>query len=432
MDKEFLINYKAKEISEQNTLERKFIDSPDTAVKEYIYSRCPALSKPLGVAVNGESIWPQIPLYGTLIVPLVPITEKFFGECHGFDIFDIEPLVDFARGTGKITFTLGDDPEEYAGLDFLDPIFTELKPRLDYFARKFSQMANVDQYRAGLVEFDTLAGINFYNYLDSINAHFSEVLGPNSNPSSVYKFLGDVFASLGVLGFTHLKESVADAIVEDPRAAFGLLNLFGVIIIDPTTDPLHPIRNISQEKFDRYKVDLAKYDSTHEMESRIPQRPYSCEIGKFLMKKLQPYPESFDACRKMCDDYKHQDLQNALNALQEAVIDRDYSTIRERNMLLSEKLDNVWADADKFGSTINKARNAITISLAVVGAVASGPIGPIGGGLLASIGYNVADKILETKTDSISKSVAKLITPNYLVNVFKFKKKYKDRIQTRV
>jgi hypothetical protein len=64
------------------------------------------------------------------------------------------------------------------------------------------------------------------------------------------------------------------------------------------------------------------------------------------------------------------------------------------------------------------------IGPAVLGAVAAGPVAFVGG-LLAGLGYTITEKILELETDSISERIAKSLTPNYLVNIFDFKKKHR-------
>jgi hypothetical protein len=62
--------------------------------------------------------------------------------------------------------------------------------------------------------------------------------------------------------------------------------------------------------------------------------------------------------------------------------------------------------------------------MAAIGSIASVPIGTIGG-LLAGLGYNVSDKIIDLGTDTLSEKMAKLSAKSYQANIYDFKKKYK-------
>ncbi len=106
MNKELLSEYGVRE-REENQKTIALAKTHFEAGKIYYKSRYTHLKAPVGWFAPFESIWPQIPPYGTLIIELMPIAAERFAAYHGFDISDIDQLIDFARGTGRIGFVLG-------------------------------------------------------------------------------------------------------------------------------------------------------------------------------------------------------------------------------------------------------------------------------------------------------------------------------------
>jgi hypothetical protein len=117
-------------------------------------------------------------------------------------------------------------------------------------------------------------------------------------------------------------------------------------------------------------------------------------------------------------------LRQVVNSLQRAVSEKDYSAIESGTSRLSEALDNVWADSRHVERNRNAISAGMTIGLGLVGSIASGPIGPAIGGLLSGFGFQVLEQILQVKTDSISDRLSKWITPDYLVNIYEFKREH--------
>jgi hypothetical protein len=76
MDKEFLMDYEAREKDEIKKFVQKFREGK-------IRDRYPSpdrlkLNEPYTKSIAGEVIWSQIPLYGTTIITLKPIKEEIF------------------------------------------------------------------------------------------------------------------------------------------------------------------------------------------------------------------------------------------------------------------------------------------------------------------------------------------------------------------
>jgi len=65
-----------------------------------------------------------------------------------------------------------------------------------------------------------------------------------------------------------------------------------------------------------------------------------------------------------------------------------------------------------------------------MGGLACSAAGPIGaaGGFLAGLGYSVADRFIDLKTEGLSERLAKLKTRSYQANIYDFKQKYKHVI----
>ena len=74
--------------------------------------------------------------------------------------------------------------------------------------------------------------------------------------------------------------------------------------------------------------------------------------------------------------------------------------------------------------SIEGLRFGIPISIAIIGSIASGLVGGIGG-FLAGLGISVSSKALDIKREDLSEKIVKYFSPDYQVNVFDFKKKYR-------
>ena len=135
MDFDYLNDYHEKEMEQYNS----FIKSTprDKLIKsEYPpKKRFPKLHDFFTYATTGfnESIWTQAPYTGSLLVPLIPIRDpQHFERIYNISTSQIPEIVDFVKETGKIQFYLEGSPRDYIDLDYLDPIFYDLKPPVLY------------------------------------------------------------------------------------------------------------------------------------------------------------------------------------------------------------------------------------------------------------------------------------------------------------
>jgi hypothetical protein len=437
LNKEFLRDYAAREIEYDNKLSELSLRDRRGVVEEY-KTRFRHLQEPVAWSHGHMSIWPQIPLYGTLIVPLYPFAETYtragkgkqerfepFSRVHGFNPSDVDQLVDFARNTGRVAFVLANSPKDYEGLDFLDLIFSELRPPRNYHLLSKPSLSSPELERLvhSEIEFDTLARIRYYRFLEMLSlSEAKNAVGPYDSGREMID--GPfTYAVLDILGYHDLTNLIAEALVDNPPRAVGLLHLYTELILGPRIQMLEAIHNVNLGMFtDPVGPAIGELEVNESNEAG--GRPQSYEIGKYLMTKLTPYPVGFEACRVMCDRFRHNDLHHVMSALQTAVKSEDYSSIEAETKQLSEILDNLWDDAQSIQRKAKMIRAGIPLSIAALGGVAAGPIGAISGGVLAKLGYEILDKFIEIKTDSISEKIAKFSSPNYVVSIFDFKKKY--------
>jgi len=200
LDKEYLTEYSARErefIGKLGNISKSGIDNCKREYKK----RFKRLEEPIARSPGLMSVWPQIPLYGTLIVTLSPFGAGRFSEYHGFEVADIPQLVNFARSTGKVSFVLTKDPVEYADLNFLDPIFTELNPPRDFVAQPLSSQ-ELETFKLAQNTFRKLSQdkLKPSTELLSANARKSGDIGPNATlNNTALEGFSYVYAALIVL-----------------------------------------------------------------------------------------------------------------------------------------------------------------------------------------------------------------------------------------
>jgi hypothetical protein len=427
MDKDFLADYSAKELEEDDKLASLIEHGQFEVAREFSRRRIGRLGEPVGRSARGLSLWPQIPFFGTIIVSLSPFAEPSFKLVHGFSTSEIDRLVDFARETNRVAFVLNDDPKEFAGLDFLDPIFTEMQPTVDNTLPDSLFTQRLDEYMIYRDEFDTLARANFYQYMSGVTQVMRESLGPSADRSTSWASnLMHTYACLGILGYEDIKQAIADCMVESPQAAHAMLLSLDILLIGPTLDPYRAIPNVSHDELKSWEATTRLQSSGDDVYQRMLKQTdrirFPSEIGKFLMTKLQKYPETLDACRFVCGLYDQHELRRVVNSLQRAISKKDYSAIESEANRLSMALDHIWVDSEHLERKRNAISAGMTVGLGLVGSIVSGPIGPAIGGLLGGLGFQVLEQILQVKTDSISDSLSRWITPDYLVNIYEFKR----------
>lgn len=412
MEKEFLEDYEQKEHSEYEKFRKKVLEGKFDSKKERYppNERFHKLKEPVAEAYAFESIWPQVPLFGSLIIPIFPRDKEHFQEIHGFEANDIERLVDFAKDTGKIQFALRAYPTAYIGLDFLEPIFTELRPPLPV-VYPFEDVIEKKEIKKYTIEFYTLAG---FGLLDYIKGAYLQ-LGEEYTKKRIDDYLRD-YILLKSLGYDDIVDNIEEAMVCDLSEALGMYAAFGNLITEPKVKLLRATEVYSRE----YILELFQIGRGMEkFEQEIRGIMFSYDIGKFLMSKLAYMPEGYHACVKLIDSYKQEDLYKVAEALDKGIKEERKDEVYEKKNEFEAILDKVWEDG-RVEMRKEGIKYGIPISLGIIGTLLGGPAT----GILAGLGFSVPDRIIGINTERISEKIAKIITPNHCVAIYDFKKKY--------
>lgn len=419
MNKEFLMDYEAREIDEIKKFTQDFREGKITSGDRYPQRHRLKLQEPYTKAILGKEIWGQIPLYGTTIIVLKPTKKEIFKKVHGFDTEDIGQLIDFIKETGRIQFALDEHPTRYVDLDFLEPLFKELMPP-ELIHLPLNCILDGQEMQKSYDEINRLLenpqSINF------IEKYTKEKYGKStvSLKQDIKRGLIHDLIRLRLLGYEDLVEDFIGWLATvDPMSYIFLLQMLHDLFLF-SYDPLKGVKSIKrpdiQELQKRFSI---KSNTYKEMEF-----PY--EVGKFLNDKLNLLlPKDQEGAVKLSDAYDLYDLRKVMKALNEAVGKKKIDVIREKSKELFLIFENVWGEADKLKRKVNIGRVGISFGIGVIGTVATLPIGGVGG-LLAGLGFNVADKILDAKSyESISEKLAKFVTQSHVTHVYDFRKKHK-------
>jgi len=408
--KEFLEDYEKKE----NERADKFLKRLEAGkvLSDEMYppkSRFIKLKEPIAYPVR-FSVWSVVPFYGSTIIFLDAMSDrkKFDEYCNktlelGFTSRDIDEIIDLVKNTGRIQFALKFDPTSYKNLEFLEPLFRELEPPI--FPNPLPALIG-EKYKEYCVEFDTLAGFGFDEYLWSFCKNVGMDEDENYSTEIFRKYISG-YATLKFLGYDELVEEIGCLMITDYSEADKWFELFGSMIAVPSL--VHPkgIFNFSKEEL----IDV------HELGEDYGIKTIPCEIGKFILEKLVRYPETLDGCWEIMQHYDDNELYKVLNALNEGVKERKVDIIEDKRDNITEILDNVWKETDK----INWKADIARLSVGLVGGLSANLSGI---GILAGLGFSGIDKMVGLKMDSIGEKMAKVFSPNYLVTIYDFKKRH--------
>lgn len=418
MDIKFLFDYEEREKDEIKKFRQRFNECKIRHNERYPSKHRLELSEPFTKSIDGEKIWNQIPLYGTTIIKLKPTRKEIFEKVHGFDIEDIDRLIDFSKETGRIQFALAENPTNYIEMDFLEPIFNELKPpKLIYIPLNW--ILTDKKILDSSCEIESLVeNSQFNNFInDFIEKKYPKPISQNVVKKGIIYDL----IRLKMLGYGNtIKDFIQSLSTIETNSNIFLQESIHDLFLYPY-DPLGGIASFK-------RIDINKIHSKFPFGRNMPKEiefPY--EIGKFLNDNLKLIiPKNLDGAIDLIDEYNLYDLRKVMNALNNGIANEKMDIIIEKSDDLSSIFINVWNEADKLKKRVNIARHAISFSCGVVGAAATMPIGGVGG-LLTGLGFNVGDKMLdENKSyESISEKILKFGSQSYITHVYDFKKKHK-------
>jgi hypothetical protein len=415
MDREFLDDYSAKDKEEEDKFLKKLREGKLGLDDEHPLLKRLKLNEPYTQAIPMEKIWYQIPFYGTTVVSIPPIKEEFFERAHGFNIEDIERLIEFAEETGRIQFALGTDPLRYEGFDFLDPILDMRPPILSYLP--LYELVSSKERDIWESEFSYFATGNqkFRDVFGNLFADFSSAMGYKTSIENDLVKFSRKYCQLRTLGYNEIADEIMVQLTNDPIKAVILLTLSGDLIIDQYSSVLYSAVGGIKSYPSYFKTLIHP-----EMEV-----DFSCEVGKFLNDKLKLIiPKSIDGAIELNEEYDLYDLRKVMDALNEAVRKEKVDTINAKSEELFTIFDNVWTEANKIKRKIDIAKHGISLGIGVIGTVATMPIVGIGG-LLAGLGFSIGGEIAVPKiSESLAEKIMKGTTSSRMIHIYDFKNKY--------
>lgn len=384
----------------------------------YPFSRFGRLNYPVALRALDSPIWPQIPIFGSLVIPIYPVEARRFKEIHRFDIDDFDRLLDFWNDTGRVQFSLAAPAQHYLGLDYLDRLLTEVRPPLLMTIPTAPE--DNSTFRKKLeVEFDTVASVAFWPFLKEMLEHQGF---DSAYAGGRYYQLREAFVKMSLLGLAKTANRIMDCLVSDPMMAHETLYFNKKFVLNPIVDPLRAIPCYSLEEFRLMK----EVDAQHVVDIKTAVFPN--EIGAFLLKVLTLVPESFEASKNLVTFYKQEDLQTVVDALSRAVRESKIDAVMAKSSDLAAIFKNVWSDADKIAKRIRGVSHGITVVFGATGYAAGALLGGAAGGavgFLAGMGLQVLDKSVDAFSVNVSERIAKATSRGSVSAVFDFKRKYR-------
>lgn len=368
------------------------------------------------------SVWGVIPFYGSTVVKLVATKDKrTFDEEYkthiGFTSTQIEEIISFIKETGRLQFVLSDVPTKYKNLDFLEPVFKEIKPPVGrrLTAAHLVGIKNFSRYN---IEYETLAGFGLTRI---IVEGIKEICG-SIRMDSIERYTYDqTYLDTYIIVKHFIGEEIGEELgtlmILNPEEAENILSAVARLVTIPLCDHLKSIPTYGIEEL------VDSYESLERINTAVPtfRQVIPYDIGKFFLRKMVHYPETLDGCMEIIQKYDDYELYTVLAALNEGVKKKKIDIANEKRNNLSETLDNIWEDTNEINFKSAGINIGVSASFGLIGELASELSGS---GILAMLGFQVADKIAGLKMDSISEKIAKFISPNYLITMYDFKKRH--------
>jgi hypothetical protein len=421
MKKEYLRDYHAQEEQEFDLFRRKILSHGLDPNDRYpSLQRFRKVHQPITQATcstylfDKEKIWSQIPLAGTLLIPLSAYDRDHMLDGCGFEVGDIENLVTLAKETGRVQFGLADPPEYFENMDHFEPIFKELGPPELFYLPHEASSIDPNTIRHFEEEFETLASINFYN---SWERHVENNAILQNEYLSLMQHRKETFVYMKILGLEEA-EDVSNLLLDEPEHADKLLAAYECLI-EPLFDPLKASKNFSLSQIQYYNLNTiaSKIPSSSQLNADV--RSFPVEIGRFIMNQITLNPSSYFACIEVIQHYQQNELYKVYEALDKAIKAEKQDDVNFQISELNEIMNKLWKDANNVKLLSESVRYGISVAVGCVGMVALPPMG-----LLASLGFHAGDKALSRVERSIADKLARSFYNQHLVNVYDFKQKH--------
>jgi len=424
MKREALEDYDREAREEQKMFIRKSRQGDFSSCRSYFWDRFHNPSLPISklhASTQGSKglkapIWNFVPLSRTLVVPIIPTPEQaLFEALHGFKIDKIPEIVEYVKEEGRIQFVLRSFPLEYERLDFLDPILVHLRPptALGIQPEAYFDPKQVKKHRA---EFYELAGIKYIPYLHSWSLDNFGTINP---AHLILEDLSVIYTYLRALGYEQLVDRIQEALIPLDREGFYVLMEMGKLLGKPLSEPLD---TLLLGDVDFRKMRSRFFETGVNPPSNSFRPAFPGEIGRLLFRKLIHATPTLESARQLTYHYEEEDVYKVGHALNEGIQAGKPEIVKEQSEEISAILEDLWADKSVSRRVIG-VKVGIKILFAAIGAVTQG-ISGLGTGLLASFGFDIADKLFKFKDEAISEKIGKSFSSNYETILYDFKKKY--------
>jgi hypothetical protein len=378
------------------------------------------LSEPVAKRAAGVSIWPQIPIYGSLmvplIVPLLPVREADFFTVHRFEAAELPRLVELCKDTGRVQFALAARPTQFAGLEYLDPVLSELRPPV---VRAIPNAAVFDDasLRKTNLQFDTMANISMWPL---IRANLTNAGLDHRHAEQNYDMIRSTYSMLKLLGYHKAVAEIDENMISDAPRAHRVLYLYNQFVQGPMFDPLKGIFCFSRD----YIKDMKRVPGS---ETNSPTDQFPCEVGAFILSSLTLVPENMEACQNVIDRYEQEGVMRLVTDLSSAVADSKLDAMTSASAQLTSALQNVWDDLRNKNGTIAGVFHGMSLAMAAGGSaagqlLAGSPGSATAMGLLSGLGFQLLDRGAESASDG---TAAKTLSKSYTISVYNFEKKYR-------
>lgn len=425
MNKEFLKDYQREILDEQDEFIENARRGEFSSCRDYYLNRFHKPSLPISEIHASFYLWEEaglkwpvwnfVPLSRTLVVSLAPApSQTIFERFHGFKVNEIPDLVEYVRNEGKLQFVLRSPPTRYEHMDFLEPIFVHLKPPLNLriLPEAYFDPKEVKRFR---VEFNELAKIRYVPHIARWCRDFFGSFYP------LFEILEDVSAKYSYirgLAYDQLIDKIEDALISDVDR-FHILITLGALLMKPLDDPLEKLLlgDADFRETQRRFFDINVLPPSGRFKPTFPG-----EIGKFLFEKLVHATPTLESCKQLSYLYDEEDIYKVGQALSQAIEAKKPEIVKEKSEEISIIFENIWADKT-VSRHIAGVKIGFRVLFAAIGAVSHGLEG-LGAGLLASFGFDLADKLFKFKDEAISERIGKPFSSSYETILYDFKKKY--------
>lgn len=417
MDYERLDDYTQKEKEAWFRFARDF--SKNQGGKFPPAARFPKLSEPLALS-HPSNIWTKIPMYGSTVVNLAPLPQDVLVKRYGWGTNrDILNLVDLAKETGRVHFRLTSQPDNYLGLDYLDPILEDLRPPCTFNLSRLLFEDN-EVFKTAYAEFVAIAQISFVPMLEKLYPS----LGYRNKRMDDY---ATDFAILKTIGYSEVAEQILNLMIDDPNTASYLFTIYGNLVASPTVDTMLVTykSTLCEDRADYERQIRTLADSGQPLPQTIGSSILPSDIGRLLTTKLSFGSKGYNGCMALIDRYKEHDFYGLVSAIQSGCQDGKLDLVTTGIREMEEVLDQIWNKADDISRTAEILSYGVLISVGLIGALAIMPIGGLGG-LLAGLGFSVVEKHI---SPVISSRTSRLFYPKWMVTVYDFKTRYQVPMQ---